>query len=500
MIKIYSTLLFVFVFIIGVYSQIGDYPPAGMYVGLSSTFLNSIGAEITQKVNAQLNAYPIPDSSGDDDKIKYDITSVKQNVALSQFFFNQYDSTTYVVGFENAQFTIKANYKVCKHVGDQDVDLCEHGDLTIASQVSGIKIFATITLDFNQGTPTLHAVDVAISTPNANAISYSAHCQSRVCDHTHEISDKVSSQFEPAVETGALTQLNEAFIKLIPLIPVLENLNFAYAGNDFEMDVHGSLVESQTDKSSLTPTMTLALNGGVVVKKSNGDLVYPTKQPTFIPPTQYIEDLTSQVSVTITPYLFETLLDGVLNSALPMTIDKAPASSPVQLNTNDPFFSQTAPGLTTKYPNKPITVYLHNPLTEQVIINQTGITFVNTSLIAEFEVDNTQVFSIQFSFNVDLDASFKQVGQAVNVTTSIKGIEANAFVQESSVGSVDTSGFIQLIQLLQTVISIPPMAIKNPSTTYSLSFVKDTFYNGLVQLDFNIDNVFNTQNNKILIK
>ncbi|KAF2073620.1 hypothetical protein CYY_005077 [Polysphondylium violaceum] len=483
-----------------VQSQIGTYPNGGFYLGLGSNFLSKIGSELTTNINAQLNSYPIADMSGDDGGIKYDITSIKQSVSLSQFYYEQNDVNTYSIGFDNVQFTIKTNYKVCKHVGDQDADLCEHGDITIASTVAGIKIWSIMNLDFNQSPAILSSQSVGTFLPNANAISYSAHCTSRVCDHTHDISNKIASQFVQDVTSAANIQINANCDKYKSLIPSLENLNFAYGGNDFFLDTSGRLVESNTDKSSITPTMTLALNGGVVVKKSNGQYVYPTKQPTSTPSASTLEGFTSDVSLVLTPYLFETLVDGVLNCALPMTIDQLPSESPVQLNTSDPFFSQIAPGLAAEYPDLAITVLLDTPNIEAVFINSSGITLYNTSLVASFMVDingtKTQVFGVEFSINVDLDAQFTQIGQAINISTTIKSLDASAFIQNTIVGSVDTDGFIQLIQLMQSVVSIPPMAINNPSKTYTITYTNTFYGDQLIQLDFNIDNA---ETNKIKI-
>ncbi|KAN0025393.1 hypothetical protein ACTFIU_003654 [Dictyostelium citrinum] len=471
-------------------SQQGVYPNSGVYVSLNSNFIATFGNEFTQTVQNQINAYPVANVDGKTGKVSYSVTNIHQSVQLGDFFFQQTGVNTYNIGWNSVTFTITTDYQGCYKIGGfKKLSICEKGDIKINSQAT-LSLSVAMTIDFTQSTPTISCSGTTLNVP-ANGINYNVHCSSKVCDKTHDITNEIASKFVPSVESGMTTEINNNVGKYLSLFPSLRDMNMEYNGNEFYLDSRGSIVES-SQGSGLTPTMVLALNGGIVVKNSAGQYIYPTQSPSSVPSEQAVEDFQTDIAVTLTPFLFESLADAMFESALPMTItpSEVPSASPVHLNTSDPFFNQTAPGLTAKYPNSAINVEITSPTTQTMVsINSTGVLVSLHSIPVNFIVNDETVFQILFNFNIELTPALSQSGNGISVTGTLDKLNALVSVGSTNVGDVDVSGFVQLIELAQGLVKIPTITIQNPLTTYSLSDLTLTDGDQYIQILGNLQQV-----------
>ncbi|KAM9971044.1 hypothetical protein ACTFIW_011018 [Dictyostelium discoideum] len=486
-------------------SQQGVYPDSGVYVSLNSNFLATFGNEFTQTIQNQINSYPVANVNGKTGKVSYSVTNIQQSVQLGEFFFQQTGVNTYNIGWNSVTFTITTDYQGCYKIsGFKKLSICEKGDIKINSQAT-LSLSIAMTIDFTQSTPTISCSSTTLNVP-ANGINYNVHCSSKVCDKTHDITNEIASKFVPSVESGMTTEINNNVGKYLSLFPSLRDMNMEYNGNEFYLDSRGTIVESsQGSGGVLTPTMVLAMNGGIVVKNSAGQFIYPTQSPSSLPSEEAVEDFQTDIAVTLTPYLFESLVDAMFESALPMTItpSEVPSESPVHLNTSDPFFNQTAPGLTGKYPNSPIDVEIISPSSSQtmVSVNSTGVLVILNSIPVNFIVNDETVFQILFNFNIELTPALSQSSNGISVTGTLDKLNALVSVGSTSVGDIDVSGFVQLIELAQGLVKIPTITIQNPLTTYSLSDLSLSIGDQYIQILGNLQQQQQQQQQKqILIK
>ncbi|KAK5574566.1 hypothetical protein RB653_009819 [Dictyostelium firmibasis] len=477
-------------------SQQGVYPDSGVYVSLNSNFLGTFGNQLTQNVQNQINSYAVANVNGNDGKISYSVTNIRQSVQLGDFFYQQTGANTYNIGWNSVTFTISTDYQGCYKIGGiKKLSVCEKGNVNIDSQAT-LSLSVSMTIDFTQSTPTITCTSTTLNVP-ANGINYSVHCTSRVCDKTHDITNEIASKFVPSVESGMTTAINNNVGNYLSLFPSLRDLNMEYNGNEFYLESTGSIVES-SESSGLTPTMIMALNGGIVVKNSAGQFIYPTQSPSGLPNQQAVENFQTDIAVTLTPYLIESLADAMFESGLPMTItpSEVPLESPVHLNTSDPFFNQTAPGLNAKYPNSDINVEIVAPIQQtSVSINSTGILMNINSIPVNFIVNDETVFQIIFSFSAELTPALSQSGNSISVSGTLDKLVSYVSVGSTIVGDIDVSGFTDLIQLAQGLIKVPTISIQNPLTTYSLSSLSLTNNDQFIQILGNLSPISTTKIN-----
>ncbi|KAN0033107.1 hypothetical protein ACTA71_011315 [Dictyostelium dimigraforme] len=452
-------------------SQQGVYPNSGVYVSLNSNFLSTFGNQFTQTVQNQINSYQVANVNGKSGKISYSVTNIQQSVQLEDFFIQQTGSNTYNIGWNSVTFSITTNYQGCYKIGGiKKLSICEKGDIKINSQAT-LSLSVAMTIDFTQTTPVISCSSTTLNVPQ-NGINYDVHCSSKVCDKTHDITNEIASKFVPSVESGMTTEINNNVGKYLSLFPSLRYLNLEYNGNEFYLDSRGSIVES-SQGSGLTPTMVLALNGGIVLKNSGGQYIYPTQSPSVLPSQEAVENFQTDIAVTLTTYLFESLADSMFESTLPMTItpSEVPSESPIHLNTSDPFFNQTAPGLTAKYPNSAINVEIISPTTQTTVsMNSTGILVNLNSIPVNFIVNDETVFQILLSFNIELTPALsQQSSNGIDITATLDRLIGFVSVASTTVGDIDVSGFLQLIEMSQSLIKIPTVTIQNPLTTFSIS-------------------------------
>ncbi|KYR01193.1 hypothetical protein DLAC_02310 [Tieghemostelium lacteum] len=486
-------ILSILLFISLVVCQPGEVISSGLYVGINSNFLQTFTLEATTNIQNYINSMKLADISGSDGHIKYQITSIQQSVTLKDFFYKQYQSSfDYAVGFNDVSFTIHTDYQVCYKIGiNKQLEICEHGKVTIQSTAT-ISLYSNITLDFYSSQTTVKSTGTLMNVPS-KGISYSVSCDSRVCDKTGEIRDKIQDAFVPDVQTSITNGINTNSEKFESLFPNLRPLNYkTTSGDSFLLNSEGILVESNGKSSNpLTPTMIMNLQGGIVVSTSKGGLHYPSQTPIFKPEFSDLEDFTSDMQFTLCPFLFESFVGAMFFSDLPMefTPKEVPPASPVTLNTSDPFFLQSVPGL-AKYPNQPITVQLsETDILPTVIINSTGLTVNGTMLRGDFifpmDGKPQTAFSVQFIMDIELKlaVTLLRTGE-VNISSTIVNMVPNAYEIGSQVGQVDVTGFIQLLQLFASVAKVPTFTLQNP-TKYPITSIDLTYSNQYIQLNTN---------------
>ncbi|KAN0024777.1 hypothetical protein ACTFIV_009186 [Dictyostelium citrinum] len=488
---------FILILVISIFFEItlsssvdGNYPAGGLYFGVSSNFLASESEKFTQYVQNELLSMDLPDQSGDSDGVQYSFTHFKLALDLQDFFYAQFGSGVFQMGWDTITFNLQWEYEICvKKV----VKVCESGTITVYT-TSGQSVSLGTTLDilFNTSNAKIEATTTVMPF-ESGAVVASVHCTDSVClIPINDIVSEVSSQFVSQVTNGVTKAINdkapsiEQLFTPIKQIPITMN-----SGNQYWIDLEGCLVEANYSSNSPS-TITAAINGGIVLENTDGNYVYPTQTPSYVPYDSQMESFTSDYCVTITGYFIESLLDAVLVPEFPMTINpnQVPQASPVQLNTSDDFFSGVAPNLTAKYPNLGIQVNLMPPTIPTVTINSSAIILTDFEISTSFLVLTNDgaipVFNILFKFNAEISTTVYTDSVSVfSLNSTLLSITPNVTITDSNVGSVDASGFLQLIEIVQSVIKIPSITYPVPSK-YSITNVNSQLGDQIIQLTFDL--------------
>ncbi|EGG17801.1 hypothetical protein DFA_08801 [Cavenderia fasciculata] len=472
-------------------AQKGVYPDAGVYLTFSTYYTATLAHTMTETIVKNVNAQGIPSFKITDGHVSVDIKNIQHSVAMDTPFYLQTGAGSYQAGWKQVDFTIHTDYEACyKWHMDQNINICEHGKIEIVTTNNpNVTLTTTFNLNIDTTSPTFSDVSTIMSAPG-NAIEYSASCESKVCDKTHDIRNAVASQFIPSIEKSITQQLNAKASTIVALFPPLRPLSgFKYKDLTYYLDSIGEIVEAGTVEHN-TPAVTFAINGGIAVKNGGGNPAYPTQRPTLTPPVSAIEDFhTTEWQVLLTPFFFESMIDAAVASGLPYLIvpSMVPKGSPVTLDTSDPFFSETAPGMTKSYPNLPITLQITAPGSEQSTfsckVDSSGIAVSNFELLVAFLVDtagNKQVpaFSVLATVDATLDVQPKLLSNgSVSVTTTMSGFNPAVKLVSSSVGDVDTDGILQMLQLAGSMAAFPNMIVNNPSTQYKFTQLEPAYSN-----------------------
>ncbi|EGC33796.1 hypothetical protein DICPUDRAFT_56266 [Dictyostelium purpureum] len=478
------------------FSQTGNYPAAGLYVGISSTFLANEGNALTEYAENKIENTPFNDISGNSGGVSYNFHGFKVAITLDGIFYNELNEGVFQIGWDTVSFNLQWNYHICDHV-------CEDGTVTVFTQQgSTVSVATNLDVVFNTTSTTITAVSSEM-TFDQGAVSLKVHCYNTICIiPVSKIANEVASQFVTQVQNGITNGINENTPTIEALLnPIRQLPEQLPGGNSLWVNLEGQLVES-SDTSTYTPTLTAAFNGGIILENSDGNFIYPTQNPTFVPTASQLESFTSDYCISATGFFFESVLDAGFASVFPLTItpSEVPAASPVQLNTSDGFFSSVAPGLAS-YPNQPIQVNLYSPVTPIVSMNSTGIALLNFELSADFVVINDgnpfTAFSTQFLIDAELGSKIYTLSSTqFSLNSTLISMYPNATILSSTIGSVDPSGFVQLMQMFQAVIKIPSFAYTVPST-YSLSNLNLSFNNQLMQITLDLIKQSNEKELKI---
>ncbi|EGG17800.1 hypothetical protein DFA_08800 [Cavenderia fasciculata] len=469
-------------------AQQGVYPSAGVYLTFSTYYTSTLANTMTETIVNNLNAQSVPSFKVDDGHITVDISNIQQSVGMNTPFYLQTGAGSYQAGWKQVDFTIHMDYEACYkwHMAD-DVNICEHGKIEIVTTNSpNVTLTTAFNLMFDSTSPSFSDVSTVVGAPG-NAIEYSASCESKVCDKTSEIRDAVADQFIPSIQTTITEQLNAKASTIAALFPPLRPLpNFSYKGSSFSVVSMGEIVEGSAGDD--LPPVTFAVNGGIAVSAAGGGAnpVYPSQAPTFTPPASAIEDFhTTEWQVLLTPFFFESMIDAALETSLPGLIvpSMVPADSPVTLNTSDPFFSETAPGMTQSYPNLAISIDITTPGSEQSTfscsVNGSGIVVSQLELLATFVVaPSTPAFTVLIAVDATLDVQPTLLSNgSVSVATTMTGFNPSVSVASTNVGEIDTDGILQMLQLIGSMAAFPNMVINNPSTQYQFTQLEAAYNN-----------------------
>ncbi|KAM9996107.1 hypothetical protein ACTFIY_002288 [Dictyostelium cf. discoideum] len=481
----------------------GNYPAGGLYFGVSSNFLVGESEKFTQYVQDELLAMELPNQSGDSDGVQYSFTHFKLALNLQDFFYAQLGPGVFQMGWDTIEFNLQWEYEICvKKV----VKLCESGTITVYT-ASGQSVSLGTTLDvlFNSSNAKIEATSTVMPF-EAGAVVASVHCTDSVClIPINDIVSEVSSQFVSQVTNGVTKAINDKAPSIEQLFTPIKQIPITMdSGNRYWIDLEGCLVEANYSSNSPS-TITAAINGGIVLENTDGNFVYPTQTPSYIPYDSQMESFTSDYCITITGYFIETLLDAVLVPEFPMTIQPSqiPASSPVQLNTSSDFFSGIAPNLTSKYPNVGIQVNLMPPTIPTVTINSSAIILTDFEISTSFLVltdndDAIPVFNVLFKFDAEIQTTVYTDSVSVfSLNSTLLSITPNVTITDSTVGSVDATGFVQLIEMAQSIIKIPSITYPVPSK-YSITNVNSQLGDQIIQLTFDL--IENSTNQKYLKK
>ncbi|KAK5578697.1 hypothetical protein RB653_008370 [Dictyostelium firmibasis] len=472
-----------------VVSQTGNYPPGGIYVGLSSNFLTNQGQTFTTYAQNELLSMSLPDQSGSSSSASYTFSSFKLGLTLDELFYNELSSDLYQIGWNTIEFELQWNYHICANA---IFNPCEDGNIQVGT-VSGATtaVASNLIILFNSTSSSIVATNTTMSF-DQGAIQVNVHCSNAICViPVGDIANDVAQNFITELTNGITKAINnqaptiEALFTPIKLIPMtLPN------GDSLWINLEGTLVEESNPVADL-PTITAALNGGVILENTDGNYVYPSQLPSYIPSDSQLESFTTDYSITFTGFFIESLFDAVFASAIPMTInpDEVPAASPVHLNTSDDFFSGVAPGL-SQYPNLGIQIDCYSPVTPLVSINSSVISLVNLELSADFIVLNGDnpftAFSVLFTIDAGVSTDIVTDSPSTfSLNSTLTSMTPNATIISTNVGSVDPTGFVQLMQMVQGIIKIPSPSYSVPSK-YSMSNTQLQLGNQVIQITFDL--------------
>ncbi|KAK5578856.1 hypothetical protein RB653_008531 [Dictyostelium firmibasis] len=468
----------------------GNYPAGGLYFGVSSNFLLSESEKFTQYIQNELLSMELPDQSGDSDGVQYSFTYFKLALNLQDFFYAQLGPGIFQMGWDTITFNLQWDYEICvKKV----VKLCESGTITVYT-ASGQSVSLGTNLDvlFNTSNAKIEATTTVMPFEEG-ALVASVHCTDSVClIPINDIVSEVSSQFVSQVNSAVTKAINDKAPSIEQMFTPTKQIPITMdSGNQYWIDLEGCLVEANYSSNSPS-TITAAINGGIILENTDGSYIYPTQTPSYIPYDSQMESFTSDYCVTITGYFIESLLDAVLVPEFPMTIEPSqiPQSSPIQLNTSSDFFSGIAPNLTSTYPNVGIQVNLMSPIIPKVTINSSAIILTGFEISSTFLVltdDNAiPVFNVLFIIDAEISSIVYTDGISVfSLNSTLISVTPNVTITDSTVGSIDASGFAQLIEMIQSIIKIPSITYPVPSK-YSITNVKSQLGDQIIQLTFDL--------------
>ncbi|KAM9984297.1 hypothetical protein ACTFIZ_004008 [Dictyostelium cf. discoideum] len=499
-----KSLLLLLISIIGiVISQEGAYPPGGIYVGLSSNFLTTEGESLTTYAQNELLSMSLPDQSGSSSKASYTFTSFKLGLTLDNLFYNQLQTDVYQIGWESIDFELQWNYHICANA---IFNPCENGNIQVGT-VSGATaaVASNIYVEFNSTSTSIIATNSTMAFEQG-AVQVNVHCSNAICViPVSDIANEVAQNFVTELTNGITKAINQQVPTIEALFTPIKQIPMTLSnGDSFWINLEGTLVEESNPTADL-PTITAALNGGIILENTDGNFVYPSQNPTYIPTDSQLESFTSDYSIILTGFFIESLFDAVFASSLPMTINpsQVPSASPVQLNTSDGFFSGVAPGL-SQYPNLGIQVNCYSPVTPLVSINSSAISLFNLELSADFIILNGDnpftAFTVLFTIDASLSTEILTDSPSTfSLNSTLASMTPNATIVTSTIGSVDATGFVQLMQMVQGVIKLPAPAYSVPSK-YSMSNVQLQLGSQIIQITFDLVDSSLLEKQKIIKK
>ncbi|EGG17296.1 hypothetical protein DFA_08289 [Cavenderia fasciculata] len=461
------------------------YNPSGIYIGLSDLLIRDVGSQITTEVQNTFNSYAIPSQSGSSSSADYTFSNFQQSLALDEFFLIQGTTdTAFELGWQNIGFNVKWNYHICAKT---IFNPCEDGWIQVYTNSNSsdpIVLGTSFTFDYTTQQVSFQAINTTMLF-NQGTISIFVQCTNSICViPVDDIASMVANEFIPTVTEGVTNELNSYASKIEAMwVDPQYKLDFSVNGNDFYLDLTGSIIES-SNRSVMTPTMTIQFAGTSQVSTSSGTVnTYPV-QPTDVPDRSLLENFDTDMAFTLTPYIFESLAYLPFESIFPITLSpsEVPSSSPVQLNTSDSFFSQVAPGLSA-YPNLGLQVTLTaGSSLPSASINSSGVTLSNIQFIGQFDIlassGPIDAFTVEFIVAIDLksNATVGDIPNQILLATTLVGLSPAALVTNTNIGTVDETGFVQLLQMLQGVIVIPTFTVTAPPAMefYMLNVYYDT--------------------------
>ncbi|EFA79933.1 hypothetical protein PPL_06754 [Heterostelium album PN500] len=438
---------------------------------------NYSAAGYTAKLVDYINSYHIPDISGTSGSISYTFSSVTINLDLDGFFFNQ-DPTSFFIGWADTEFKITFNYHVCEVI-------CESGYVNIYTTSENITLSTELILDYSTYIANFNLTQTTIDSDKGDIV-IEAHCTDTIClIPVGDISNAISNSFVPTLTNGITNGLNEYLEAPQNYIYTFIKLPESFNDVTFQIDCTGQLVEASNSPSYYPPQMTAEFMGTVFA--SINETVVPVPfSPNYIPDTSYLENIDAPIVVTLTPYIFQSVVYTGLAVLLPVTVqpNEIPAASPIKLNTSDSFFSSIAPGL-LQYPNLGLLLNVSsNNYIPTVTINATGMT-VEVAVEADFTILSQP---LQYAFGVKIDLQVEIVNDVtvlnsttIELSSKILNIVPSSSITYSNVGQVDPTGFNQLVQMVEGFIKVPSFNITLPSQI-QISNTTINFYDNIIQI------------------
>eukprot|EP01112_Ceratiomyxa_fruticulosa_P010924 TRINITY_DN2915_c0_g2_i1.p1 TRINITY_DN2915_c0_g2~~TRINITY_DN2915_c0_g2_i1.p1 ORF type:complete len:543 (-),score=117.49 TRINITY_DN2915_c0_g2_i1:148-1614(-) len=432
-----------------------SYPASGVYLYLGESILTVLSQDFTASVMNAINAYTdTPPYSGSGSGVDFTFSSFQYDIYLGDMSWGYgYEPSSAQIDWTPFTFTITFNYHICSTDWPHP---CEDGWVKIYTTDNNVILESVIVFDYTGATVYLNDSFAGLAFQQGDINIY-VQCTNSICvispsDIANAIAQNFVATFQRSVEKVVNDVIRDKFNDIELFRPI--NLK----DGTLDIDLDGEFYIVQTFDS--TPPV-IFTSSGAVVENSDGDIIFPPFEPSIVPDT-VLENSTYEANIYFTPYVIDcafwsmgTL--GELNAEL--TPNEVPKSSPVQLNTNDPFFSSVVPGL-SKYPNMNITVDVTYLQTLPAYIDNEGIHpggnfSLAFSLTSDTKPDLQNAWVLGVGIILDLELKASLIDQNFTFSFLLKNETSSVTVISSQVGDVITEGFVQLFQLL--IQAVPPV-------------------------------------------
>lgn len=268
--------LLVVTFLLFVLNTNCQLPAAGAFVAFRSDFIASLGANMSQKLQALVNADKPADINGKSGKTTYTLSSIRLSSSFGGFYLKDISPKSIRIGWSAFTIGVHMNYHMCVKIIIGHV--CEHGTIDIVEPSGGLDI--GLVADFSG--PTVHVSPIDVNLQHSRP-SVSVHCSSTICAiPKKDIENPIMSEFSPLLVKSITSGINDIAKSSFNTIPT----NIPVPGYPFSVNIASSYY----------------MIGSTLVFATQATIGKAPYSPNFAPPASAFNSLPDQVSVAMTSY------------------------------------------------------------------------------------------------------------------------------------------------------------------------------------------------------
>lgn len=290
-------------------------------------------------------------------------------------------------------------------------------------------------------------------------------CSSTIClIPVGDIIGPIAQNFIPSLQNAVVSQVQERGSAFLGKVTDIFRVPIGVNGHYLVLNGMGQL-QAQPDGSLIY------MASGASLVQEGGSTQQPPVSNSVPVPAQAPWASSSEFQVALSPYFFSSFgwalatlgeLDGV--------IAHAPASSPIQLNTNNIFFRNAIPGL-TKYPNLNLTLTLTSTTNwPQTSISSSGIAVgpltwtMGVSIVNGTNVVIANAVTLNVNVSLLLNATASAVSSThASVLLQILSHQGNVTLIQSNIGTINVNAFNVMLTFAFALAKIPPVTLPVPS-------------------------------------